>query len=1559
MNLRSQFRKRVSKENRKKMKELLFIQNKKYIVEGITQVSDIVMLSFSDKIRIDDFVLMVDKSTDIISLPYELKDKILSFNYAVLDDIGPGKHRLRLIVNGMAHPIQVDGHIKSEVTLSEDTALYGNVNSNLTAAHKMHEIYLKKHRQAYMREISNNEQARIREYYAYKYDELAIQDNVILYEVRDGTSFTDSPSSIFKYLISNPEFSEFKHVISYDKDSIDSFPQVLDKFPNVKLVERNSFKYLDVLASAKYLFNNSTFHSYFTKKEGQVYVNTWHGTPLKFMGDAYVQDMMNSSNVRRNFLMADYILSPNEFTTNVFLEDYKLNYLWDGQILENGLPRNILSQYRTKNDVIINLKKHGLKIDTSLNTYVYMPTWQGKNVNDASNTIEHYNILIKEIERKRTSDYNLLIKVHPFLYEKVKDDTNLSNYLIPNTYDSNEIFKIVDLLITDYSSVFFDFLVTKKPIIFFNWDADFYCNDRGSYFEEKNLPGPSIKDIETLLSVLNDPMKSQEAFKHNYQEFHDKFVLHEDEEMIEEYVQAIFQNKFDCIKVVSPLHGKKKMLLHAGALMDNGITSSFINLVNQIDKEEYDLTIFLHDSNLEEIKNNWKKLPIHARKMFKPGLPIYKMDENIFDRYLKSEIPRGNTEKLFPEKGYKREVSRLFGNSTFDVSVDFSGYSYFWAKYMVSVDADVKICYMHNDLFAETTREIDGQYPLRNDLLGIFSLYPRFNYLASVSKALMEVNRKKLADFVSPDQMVYIENSININHVINPGKNSSLNTEVREVKQVFLKGERTIFDAFLTLDDLESDKSYKLTCKSDDMIKSLSVIEVNNISYTYISVNGQPMGWVSKTDFGDPKIGIKISSSTVEMSASFKSTNGDLFENIDSIIFNSSTRKSEFIKYLSVRVHSILTIFSSEYYQVEVDNKLYFINSNHFQVIQLNSIEMTGSYLYYPAVTDKFSSYAKFISGNKKIAVYKNKTLVTKRNLEFNLLRFYEIADIQFFKHDYYVKLKSDGIVYGWISIQHIKFDTEYYSQVFTKEEISLAIKGKITFDESKDKFDLKDSKENDQIFSKDKLQTGNYIGKHYTQYGIQHQIEIDNSIYYLSDKNEHFSIWYFKNYRIISSLSLTCTNKEIIYLTRDDLIFVLRKRENKGVKIVDAIYKDFFISFIEDNEFNFSTEHSSDTSHIISKSSFSSFVSLNGNASIWSIPYDRNLNNFRVGATNEFEKMTFQTQNKYVTYLGQIYVDLFFNGEYIGVVNVKKTIVASYESYADEQLIVNDSISKNKVQNTENSSLDILNNESKYYITEKEFSGMLAPKYGEINFFNDEKSVIENVSEFVVLSTNVFASKIVTFSDGHYFYIKYNQVSGLVSAKDVRIMESNYLSDLPLDIKKNIAPEDIVFVTMGRLSPEKNQVALLDATKMIVDKGIDIKVIVLGKGPLEEKLEDIIKTSNLEKNFFLAGQFEYPFELIRQSDFFILPSLWEGQPMVLLEALLLNKKIITSNIATSAHVLNHNKYGLIAPGVDGEALRQAMEKVMTTEQSFARFDGEKYNESAMKQFYDYIKINE
>src|SRR5699024_87330 len=127
--------------------------------------------------------------------------------------------------------------------------------------------------------------SQITTYYGKNYEKLPVDDHLILYETRDGQSITDSPLALFIALSKDKRFEDYHHVwvIENDDENL-KINLTTDVMKNVSFVVRNTKEYAVHLLTAKYLITNSTFPTFFLKKSEQVYINTWHGTPLKHMG---------------------------------------------------------------------------------------------------------------------------------------------------------------------------------------------------------------------------------------------------------------------------------------------------------------------------------------------------------------------------------------------------------------------------------------------------------------------------------------------------------------------------------------------------------------------------------------------------------------------------------------------------------------------------------------------------------------------------------------------------------------------------------------------------------------------------------------------------------------------------------------------------------------------------------------------------------------------------------------------------------------------------------------------------------------------------------------------------------------------------------------------------------------------------------------------------------------------------------------------------------------------------------------------------------------------------
>jgi glycosyltransferase involved in cell wall biosynthesis len=167
---------------------------------------------------------------------------------------------------------------------------------------------------------------------------------------------------------------------------------------------------------------------------------------------------------------------------------------------------------------------------------------------------------------------------------------------------------------------------------------------------------------------------------------------------------------------------------------------------------------------------------------------------------------------------------------------------------------------------------------------------------------------------------------------------------------------------------------------------------------------------------------------------------------------------------------------------------------------------------------------------------------------------------------------------------------------------------------------------------------------------------------------------------------------------------------------------------------------------------------------------------------------------------------------------------------------------------------------------------------------------------------------------------------------------------------------ENINFVNMGRLSPEKGQDNLIRAFAHFHSRYSNSKLYILGQGPLREGLQALIDGLQLNDSVHLLGQLEHPFGFMKKCDCFVLSSHYEGQPMVLLEAMTLEMKIIATDIVANRTVLEDGKYGLLVENSIA-GLKEGLYSLVSQETIFnEKFDYAQYNSLAMTTFYKCLR---
>lgn len=390
-------------------------------------------------------------------------------------------------------------------------------------------------------------------YYGFFIKHLSVNKKVVLIESFHGQSVSDSGLVLAQEILRlYPD--EFK--IYYATENKAEHQKFINKIGlNVELVDVTTFKYTKVLATAGYIISNASLPIYFVKRPEQTYLQTWHGTPLKTLGKKMRLGIESMYNVQHNFLQADYITQPNAFTRDVIMEDYNLEKLYTGKVVMAGYPRNKIFMQPEKGTEL--RKKLSLENKT---VYAYMPTWRGTS-NRSIDTLKYafgVQDMLKKLDASLTDDQLLFVKFHPILRDTVKLESYRHIKPFPDDIDGYTFLNSVDALITDYSSVFFDFSLTKKPVILFMYDYDEYLHDRGLYFDVRTLPFRQIYTTDELGECLRNGDCLNDSYTDT--EYYQTFFKYDSPDTSEKLLKLVFEKDESDLEIIDYSQNKNRHL---------------------------------------------------------------------------------------------------------------------------------------------------------------------------------------------------------------------------------------------------------------------------------------------------------------------------------------------------------------------------------------------------------------------------------------------------------------------------------------------------------------------------------------------------------------------------------------------------------------------------------------------------------------------------------------------------------------------------------------------------------------------------------------------------------------------------------------------------------------------------------------------------------------------------------------------------------------------------------------------------------------------------------------
>lgn len=363
-----------------------------------------------------------------------------------------------------------------------------------------------------------------------------LNEKMIFFESFLGKNYSGNPKYLYEEMLKNPLFADYTFIWSYSGGN----EEVIKGNPI--LVERESQEYYKYLAISKYWVNNILFPVH-ENREGNIYIQTWHGTPLKRLGfDINIEgpETLARENLYIESRNWDYLVSANSYST----EHFKSAFKYDKEVIEVGYPANDLLYENNLEQKIIGLKTR-LDIPLDKKVILYAPTWRD---NETVGSWEHkFNLQfnLKQFHEKFSDEYVLILRMHHLISESLIIDEKYKSFVYDMSQfdDIQELYIISDLLITDYSSVFFDFANTKKPILFYVYDFEQYKeNIRGFYLDmETELPGPLIRTEKELIKVIKNLDEVAIKFKDKYEDFYNRFCSIDDGKAAQRIISKVFE----------------------------------------------------------------------------------------------------------------------------------------------------------------------------------------------------------------------------------------------------------------------------------------------------------------------------------------------------------------------------------------------------------------------------------------------------------------------------------------------------------------------------------------------------------------------------------------------------------------------------------------------------------------------------------------------------------------------------------------------------------------------------------------------------------------------------------------------------------------------------------------------------------------------------------------------------------------------------------------------------------------------------------------------------------
>ena len=391
----------------------------------------------------------------------------------------------------------------------------------------------------------------------YYYDSKIVPGRVVLMGL--GKNVRGSMQYILNELNHNDAFKDFHIYVKTAKDTEEIVKTYIRQngWSRTEVVTPDSV-YMELIETAQFLLTEVYLTAAWVKKEGQMYINIWHGTPLKKLGLAKNAKGKHKNGIQQsNFIDADYLLYPNDYTKKHMLESYKVADLMPGKVLKLGYPRTGGMLEAAQSDQT-ELRK--MLAPNGEHIYAYMPTW--KDYLKVDQVVAESKELLDYLDANLREDQILYVNLH----HRVSDSLDYSQFKrirqFPPTVDSYKLLALTDALITDYSSVFYDYLALRRQIVLYCADYELYRKKRGTYMDLMELPFDKAVTPEEVLAAINRGKTYDDEAA--YQEF----CAYDSVENAHKLCSLFLGTEDEVVVEAIPKNKKKKVMIYSDALSE-------------------------------------------------------------------------------------------------------------------------------------------------------------------------------------------------------------------------------------------------------------------------------------------------------------------------------------------------------------------------------------------------------------------------------------------------------------------------------------------------------------------------------------------------------------------------------------------------------------------------------------------------------------------------------------------------------------------------------------------------------------------------------------------------------------------------------------------------------------------------------------------------------------------------------------------------------------------------------------------------------------------------------